>query len=289
MDLVRVHRRRKSTAPLARKPVVEEEAEKPSLTEPTSAGGAVRGEVKYPWGAVAQAAITLGEKFTRTDENGKYEILTVVPGTHSLSAKAPFPGYESVNQTITLALGETKTVDLYLDFEKTIVEGYVYDQDNKPLVGASLSGVMSGKDMESTVTDQNGHFIFERATPGNRFVRANAQGYMGQTRDFIAKVGETTSLEFRMTLATCKVYGTVTDTNGNPVRAEVHLSKSSIIVQRTWSDNQTGQYEFPVVPGAYDILASSTGHSSKGSRANVTADTKVDFVLVTLPKAEVGK
>ena len=89
------------------------------------------------------------------------------PGKCTVTAHPPFPSYEAQAQEVTLTSGETKTVDFYLDFERTVVHGHVYDQDGKAIAGAILSGVRSGKDMETAVTDEKGYFKFERASPGN--------------------------------------------------------------------------------------------------------------------------
>ena len=277
--MVRLPKRKK--LPSEPKPKVNE-VSAPPLQQPTKKL-AIRGEVKYPWGAVAQANITVGGKSAESDREGKYEIVDLDPGDYSVQVKVPFPGYETSPQNVTVTAGDTKVVDFYLDFEKTIVHGFVHDADGTPIAGATLSGVMSGKDVVTAVSDEKGHFKFERAGPGNQFIRVNAPGYVAQTQDFTAKKNEETKLEFCLTPAAYKIHGIVTDAGGKPLRAEVYLSKSSIIVQRTWSNTETGYYEFPVVPDTYSLLANATGHISNGWRGSVTADATVDFKLAALP------
>ena len=102
-------------------------------------------------------------------------------------AQAPFPGYEAPPQTVEVKAGEIQVVDFYLDFKKAVVEGHVYSQDGKPIAGATLSGVLSGKDMESVTTNAEGYFKFSKVTPGDRFIRVNAPGFVGETRDFKAR------------------------------------------------------------------------------------------------------
>jgi hypothetical protein len=288
MPLVRIFRRKKSSKPkLKKKPTIPEVKKEPQRSEVVMEKGTIRGEVRYPWGTVAHATVTVGDKSVVSDASGKYEIPEVDVGVHAVFAKAPFPGYETAPQSVTVAAGETKVVDFYLDFEKTIVHGFVYGAESKPIAGATLSGVMSGKDVVTAVTDEKGHFKFDKASPGYQFIRINAPGYMGQTQDFTAKKNEETKLEFRLTPAACKIHGIVTDTGGKPLRAEVHLSKSSVIVQRTWSNTETGYYEFPVLPDTYSLLANAAGHISNGWRGSVSADTKVDFKLAALPEAKI--
>ncbi len=246
--------------------------------------GAIRGTVKYPWGTVGGAIVTAGGVTANADCEGRYEISGLDVAVYSVGVQARFPGYETSTRTVELAPGETKTVDLYLDFVKSIVEGYVYDTDGKRIAGATLSGVQCGKDMATTTTDERGHFAFEQATPGARFVRVNASGYMGETRDFVAKEEGTTTLEFHLAPASCKIHGTITDRSGRPLAAELLLYRSSIILQKTTSSAETGYYEFALLPDIYDINASAPGCMSNGWRGSISTDTKIDMRLDPMPK-----
>jgi len=245
--------------------------------------GMISGIVKYPWGIVKNATVTVTGKSTLSDSSGKYELSELEPGVYSVVAEAPFPGYDAPPQRVEIAAGETKAVDIDLDFKKTIVEGHVYDPEGKPIEGATISGLLCGKEMESTATDQKGYFKFDRASPGAQFIRVNAPRHMGETKDFTAPEAATTTLEFRLTPATCKVHGTVSDKNGRPLSAEIFLSKSGIITQKTWTDAKTGYYEFPLLPGTYDILANATDYLSEGWRGEISTDTKVDLSLEIAP------
>ena len=268
---------RRKKAPSKPKPKVKK---KPARPEALAEKGTIRGEVSYPWGTVGYATVTVGDRSTVADTAGKYEILVMNPGAYNVTAKAPFPGYEAPAQNVTVAAGETKVVDFYLDFEKTPVHGHVYGEDGKPVAGATLSGVISGKDVATAVSDDKGYFRFENASPGNQFIRVNAAGYMAGTRDFDAKKGDETKLEFHLTPASCKVHGTVLDENDRPLWAEIVLSsESGIIFQKTQSNAETGYYEFPVVPGTYGLLATASDHQSKGWRGQISSDQKLDFKL----------
>ena len=251
---------------------------------PSQKPASIRGEIKYPWGTVAHATVTLGSRSVFSDDAGKYEIPGLEPGAYIVDAKAPFPGYEAAPQNVTAAAGETSVVDFYLDFEKALVHGHVYDEEGKPIVGASLSGLIGGKDVLSAVTDDKGYFKFENANPGAQYVRVNAAGYMAQTLDFAAKKSEETTLDFKLNRAPFKIHGTISDENGGPLQAEVALSSASrIIIQKTFSDAKTGYYEFPVLPGTYGVLATVQDYLSEGWREDVTSDTKVDLRLQRAP------
>jgi protocatechuate 3,4-dioxygenase beta subunit len=265
----------------------EQEPTKATSTVPAEPPkGIIRGNVKYPWGTVKDAKVVLGEKTVLSDNTGNYEFTTLNPGSYNIAAQAPFPGYEAPSQTVEVKAGETQVVDFYLDFKKAVVEGHVYGQDGKPINGATLSGVLSGKDMDSVTTDAGGYFRFSKVTPGDRFIRVNAPGFLGEARDFKAAESQPTTLEFRLTPATCKISGTVTDAEGKPLTAEMLLLKGGIVVQKTTSKAETGYYEFPAVPGRYEILPMIPGYNPKGWSGQVTEDIKADFNLMPIAETE---
>jgi len=268
----RISRRQlfKSVSSLGRGQVAEVSKSKPAL----------HGTVKYPWGTVAGATVTVADRSVVSDIAGKYEIADLAPGDYSVTVKAPFPGYEVAPQNATVAEGETNVVDIYLDYEKTLVHGYVYSQDGKPIAGATLSGVMCGNDATTAVTDDKGYFKFENARPGYQFVRINAPAHVGETHDFDAKKGDETKLEFRLTPAGYHLQGTILDENDRPLSAEITLSSAvGIILQKTESNAETGQYEFPVQPGVYGLLVTAPEHQTKGWRGQISSDQTVDFKL----------
>jgi hypothetical protein len=244
----------------------------------------IRGTVKYPWGEVRKASVTVGEISVVSDNAGNYEIASLDPDSYNVEARAPFPGYEAATQKVELAAGEIKVVDFYLDFEKATVEGHVCDVDGKPIGGAVMSGVLYGQEMQTVTSDDQGFFRFDKVTPGDRFMRVNAQGYMGQTKDFTAKKEGVTTVEFRLQPASCRIYGTATDESSKAIQAEIFLMKSGVVVQKTRSDASTGDYEFPVLPGIYEINAVASGRTPTGWHGSVTTDMKVDLSLVLAPE-----
>ena len=257
-------------------PPVSEEAPK----------GIIHGNIKYPWGVVKDAKVVVGEKNVLSDRTGSYEHTGLIPRTYSVLVQAPFPGYEAPPQTVEVKAGEIHVVDFYLDFKRAVVEGHVYSQDGKPIVSATLSGVLSGKDMESVTTNAEGYFKLSKVTPGDRFIRVNATGFVGETRDFKAAEHQPTTLEFHLTPATCKISGTVKDENGQPLIGEVLLLKAGIVVQKTISDAKTGYYEFPSVPDRYEVLPVMPGHIPRGWSGPVATDVKADFSLTPVTETE---
>jgi len=246
--------------------------------------GTVRGIVKYPWGIVKGAKVTAGTVSVTSVDTGEYKVSALAPGAYEISAESPFPGYEAQTQKVELVAGEEKVVDIFLDFKKAVVEGHVYNTDGKPIVGAILSGVSSGKDMDTATTDEKGYFRLSKVTPGERFIRVNAPGYTGETRDFETRDDAPTSLEFRLAKAACRIHGAVTDSRSKPLSVEILLLESGIVLQKTRSNSDSGRYEFPVHQGAYQVLATAPGYEPRGWRGSVEADTRVDFNLTRLPE-----
>jgi uncharacterized surface anchored protein len=241
--------------------------------------GVIKGTITYPWGAVRNASVKVGETAVTSDRLGKYELPSLEPGLYKVEARAPFPGYETSVQEIKVEAGQTRLVDIHLEFEKAVVKGHVRDMNGKPIAGATLSGVLYGKDMQTTRTNDEGYFEFEKVTPGNRFIRVNAPGYMAETQDFEVGKNEAAVLELRMQPASCKIYGSVRSGNGKTLQAEILLMRSGIVVHRTKSDPTTGAYEFPVLPGLYEVNAMADGYLPKGWRGSASADTEVNFTM----------
>lgn len=240
------------------------------------------GVVKYPWGIVKKATVKAGPKIVQSDDKGEYKISELAPGRHTIAAEAPFPGYEATPIEVEVVAGEIKVVEIYLDFKKTIVEGAVCDLNGKPIAGALLSGVLSGADTETAKTDEQGHFRFDRVSPGDRFIRVNAPGYAGDTRDFTAKENEATKLEFRLTPASYKISGNITDEEGRPLQVELILMKMGIAVGKTTSDPKTGYYEFPVLEGIHEVIAQAPMRIAKSWRGSVSSDIRADLRLAAI-------
>jgi hypothetical protein len=254
-----------------------------------NAQAVILGTVKYPWGVVKDARISAGDRTTVSDSNGNYELSGLSLGSYSVVVQAPFPGYEAPPQLVELVAGDVKTLDIYLDFIKAIVGGHVYSRDGTPISGATLSGVLSGKDMGSSTTDSEGFFRLGKVTPGDRFIRVNAPGFVGETRDFKAVQNQSTTLDFHLTPASCKISGIVRATDGKPLSGEILLLKQGVVVQKAISNAETGYYEFPAVPDRYEVLPVVSGYTPSGWSGAVTADIRADFTLnpvVALGKQE---
>jgi hypothetical protein len=253
-------------------------------TEERKDTGVIRGAVKYPLGIVQGATVEANENSALSDDAGNYEISSLDPGSYTVQAQAPFPGYEATTQEVEIAAGETKIVDIYFEYEKAVVEGHVYDVTGKPIAEASLSGVLYGNRIQVATTDENGYFRFEKVSPGDRFMRVNATGFMPDTKDFAVKREGVTMVEFRLQPASCRIYGVVTDESGKPMRAKIILHRAGIVLQKVDTDAATGCYEFAVMPDTYEVNVVAMEYQPRGWHGSVSADTKIDFSLSLAPE-----
>jgi hypothetical protein len=246
--------------------------------------GVIRGAVKYPLGPVRGATVTANENSALSDDAGNYEISSLDAGSYTVEAEAPFPGYEAAPQEVEIGSGETKVVDIYFEYEKAAVEGYVYDSAGKPIADASLSGVLYGNRIQVATTDQKGYFKFEKVSPGGRFMRVNALGFMSDTKDFAVKKEGVTTVEFRLQPASCRIYGIVTDENSKPIQAKIILHRTGIVLQKVDTDAATGSYELAVVPGTYEVNVVAMEYQPRAWHGSVSADIRIDFSLSLAPE-----
>jgi Carboxypeptidase regulatory-like domain len=123
------------------------------------------------------------EKMAVTDQQGRYTIRDVAPGQIRISANAPGPlgragfGGPSADRQITLGPGqELSGVDFRLVIQGQI-SGKVVDQNNEPVVGASVylvareysHGALRAVFAGAGNTDDQGAYRIQRVTPGRAY------------------------------------------------------------------------------------------------------------------------
>jgi hypothetical protein len=242
----------------------------------------VHGKVTYARGPAPLATVTLGELIATTDITGAYKFNHLKPGKYEVKVTPPKGwNYKWIRQTIELEAGQIKVVDFYLEkiISETILEGYVLDGNETPAIGAVLSGVLCGNDIKSTTTDEHGYFIFKNVTAGNRFIRVNLVGHIGETRDFSISEQEKRSIEFHLKRAPHKLYGSVMNEVGKPVSAILQLFKNSIVVERIETTAENGNFEFPVEDGEYTLLAQALNYELTAWSGTISEDMKINLKL----------
>jgi hypothetical protein len=226
-----------------------------------------------------------GASSTTTDITGSYELSNLDAGTYEVTVTPPKEWrYEAKPQSVELAPGEVKIVDFRLErvVPETILEGHVYGADQMPANGAQLSGVICGTDIASTTTEPDGHFIFRDVKPGNRFVRVSLPGHLGEVRDFTIEEGQRLSLEFHLEKATHRIYGSIVNHEGKPVKATVQLYHNGVIVQKRETTPEDGNFDFAVKEAEYSVLVQAPYFNLDGWNGMVTEDKKIEFRLVPI-------
>jgi hypothetical protein len=132
-----------------------------------------------------------------------------------------------------------------------VISGTVTDKESgEPLAGATV--VFSGASDRDTVTDSDGEYHLTLAT-GDYDVTVTAFGYVQATKHVTIEDGETTTLNFKLTLAeTYSLAGKVMRKSD-----KAPLKGSSVTIEGTpftELTNKKGKYKFPEVPaGTYDV------------------------------------
>jgi len=242
----------------------------------------VQGTVTYARGPAPISTVTIEGLTATTNIRGAYEFNHLKPGKYEVNVSPPKGwNYKEIRQTIELEAGQVKVADFILEkvILETIMEGHVWDGNGTPAKGAVLSGVLCGNDIKSTTADEHGYFIFKNVTAGNRFIRVNLAGHIGETRDLSIPEQQKTSIEFHLKKAAHKLYGTVTNEGGKTVPASLQLFKNSIVVEKIETSAENGNFTFPVEDGEYALFAQTPNYEQAAWNGTIYKDTKIDLKL----------
>jgi len=158
------------------------------------------------------------------------------------------------------------------------IAGYVRDTNNNPLAGATVTTNTGGY---STTTAADGSYRINGVTPGTYNVTASKTGYTSQTQsNKTVTAGQTTTVDFALTLVPGTIAGTVKDNNNNAVSGATVRTTSG---GYSTTSNSSGGYTLSnVVPGSYTVEASKSGYLTESqSNVQVTSNqtTTVNFTL----------
>ncbi|MBB5787017.1 carboxypeptidase regulatory-like domain-containing protein [Jiangella mangrovi] len=142
--------------------------------------GTVSGTVTGPDGdPVAGATIAVGDTATATtDDTGAYAV-PVAAGDHTVTAAAY--GYVTATEDVTVAIGETTTIDLALDAAATHDLTGTVTGPAGPIAHARVT--LAGTPFDAVSTDDEGRFGFDGVAAGTYEVRVSAAGHQPATLD----------------------------------------------------------------------------------------------------------
>lgn len=218
--------------------------------------------------------------------DGAYTISNLDPGTYSFQVTAK--GYaDSSSEDISVVRDYTiDNVDIYMNTGGEI-SGRVVDakgaglkgvkvvlnennfQDN-PLfqIFSAMSGPDGSKKKKRIVTDETGRFHMKLIVPGTYQVAFTHPDYSEEAvNDVEVLLGEGATLPLPDVVMQrgCKLFGTVFDTNKQPVQAAtVVITQSNAFMKQT-TTNKQGKYAFShLSPGEYLVSVQITRMKGKG-------------------------
>ncbi|MES1042532.1 hypothetical protein FOA20_24445 [Peribacillus simplex] len=123
--------------------------------------------------------------FGKTNENGKYIITALVPGTYTVRVSAK--GYLTETVTVTLEPGESLVLDFQLKplkISKAVIIGKVYDKSTKkPIKGAKVELLTcNGKLITFQKTNKKGIYHFKDLPQGKYILIVRSKGYQKEKK-----------------------------------------------------------------------------------------------------------
>ncbi|MHC4264197.1 MAG: carboxypeptidase regulatory-like domain-containing protein, partial [Planctomycetota bacterium] len=220
----------------------------------------------------------------RTDSAGRYDLVLHEPGNFVISVTrglAPSPRISE--QTFLRTIPDTDEYRLDFDLPVTSLGGRVVDLEGLPLIGvpvraasvegstyASLVGLASA----STVTDENGRYVFELLPPGTYSVQAGGPGSaisrsVDDTRGasvapevVLTEGAQIDDLDFELSTG-LSLRGIVLDAAGDPVRqANVFVRNEdghSLESLSTLQTDATGAFQVRGLGGGLHSLMARKG------------------------------
>jgi hypothetical protein len=163
------------------------------------------------------------------------------------------------------------------------LKGFVLDVSGKPVGGALIEAIPGRGTPQPDIRKSagDGSFEFEPVKPGSHFVRVTARGFMVSTQDVNVLKGQAANIVLKLEKGSCEVSGRITEDGKRPLRAEVTLLRSGIVVQKASTRENAGTYHFRyLTEGFYEIQASSICHIAQGWSGNLAGGhARVDLVL----------
>lgn len=197
-----------------------------------------------------------------TDENGYYE---VYPGAGDVYVEVYMEGYKRYYNSVAMQEDEPRELNVYLEPYESVIFGTVTDAETLEPVYAYVS--LEGEDIyRTTDTDPNGSYRFY--VDGGEFsISVSAEGY-NTYKDIIAvESGEELQIDVSLAQYNTRVFGYVTDGDGEPISDVYVRIESERYYYDTLYTEDDGYYEFVIPPsseqGEYTLDFSADGYRDR--------------------------
>jgi hypothetical protein len=241
----------------------------------------IKGKITCAYGPVPRACISFNGLTTLSDGNGIYEIKDLVSGEYEIIATPPI-GWDFKTSTVKIEVnaGEERIVDIYLERQTGIIEGHIFDEENKPLEGATISVLLFGSEPTKILSDKDGNFKFEDVNIGDYFLRVKKDGYVAEGVNVTVPSGDIIKINFNLKRGFHRIYGRICNDENKPLEADIYFFKREIVLQRPKSNRENGEYEIKdLEKGTYELFVSALGHQPRGWRGEIDGDIEVNFTL----------
>ena len=197
-----------------------------------------------------------------TDENGRYTISGIAPGSYQIEASAD-AFVPAVMKDISVAEGASVAFSVALE-RGWSVSGRVLNPQGQPVSGASVSACLTnGVTGKWAVTDNQGHFTLNGLAAGTYHFLANASNYGPAILAAVSVPNQTAGgLNLPLT-SSCVVTGTVTDERTGLVLPGATIGSDTMAgTQDPASADALGRFVLQgLPPGPQNIRASAPGYT----------------------------
>jgi len=206
-------------------------------------------------------------------------------GTYRITAVKE--GYFTYTATINVSSANTLYNPLRVNIPMSRPEAVIYGKvmragaDSSALSAAKVTAVSSWGDTVSTVTDDRGGYTFA-CRAADWTVTADKPGFAASPPGkIVLKLGDDTSLVFRLARSPYTLSGVVRNSSGQPIMgARVRVMREGVVLDELASTPQNGSYVFYLNAGTYTVMAERPGFTMfSRSGVAVTGTTTQDITL----------
>lgn len=219
-----------------------------------------------------------------TNQEGRYSIGSIPPGSYSVIATAP--KFQSEQRGIFVNANQSVTnFDFILQSNPGAISAQVTDEmTENPLAGATVL-IRNSQDVliASTVTSPFGNVIVSGLKEGNYTVAATVTNYATEITGVIVRSDEITGANISLTSTVGSINGTVVDENQNPVigaNIQVRLLNGTGISLQSFLANPDGTFVIQgLALGQYLLNVTAPNYGGRTVSVMVEANQTTNIIV----------